>query len=305
MSVRNRRLTRKDHLAKKLLSGFLGVLFALALSPDLGVAAPFSSASTVLGQTGTVTVSSPDVLPPSQVRVGLIAHLASGSAGNSVDLLLGDDVTIDTVTMLRGMLTVGLPGEVEVAVTAPYTNVETDDVSSDGLGDTGLSVKRRLWDQSGWRPAAAVSASWIAETNRHSELSSVSTNGYRATMSGELGLVSRERPWWVVAELGGFWRDPGRPESDSSLLYGLAIVLPLIRAGLLEDDGELQFIAEGSGTSARQSVAHEPDDSLSFVPGFRYLADSWGVTISGVFTTYERTEKENGTGGLLDVHVVF
>jgi hypothetical protein len=231
--------------------------------------------------------------------------LASGSAGNSVDQLLGDDVSIDTVTMVRGTLTIGLPGKVEVAVTAPYTNVESDDVSRDGLGDTALSAKHRLWDQSGWLPAAAVSASWIAETSRHPELRSVTTNGYRATMSGELGLVAGERPWWVVAELGGFWRDPGRPESDSSLLYGLAIVVPLIRAGLLEDDGELQFIAEGSGTSARRSVTHEPDDSQSFVPGFRYLAESWGVTISGVFTTYERTGKENGTGGLLDVHIVF
>jgi hypothetical protein len=89
------------------------------------------------------------------------------------------------------------------------------------------------------------------------------------------------------------------------LLYGVAIVVPLVRAGLLEDDGEFQFIAEGSGTSARRSTKHEPDDSLSLVPGFRFLADSWGVTISGVFTTYERTGKEDGAGGLLDVHVVF
>jgi hypothetical protein len=207
--------------------------------------------------------------------------------------------------MVRGTLTIGLPGKVEVAVTAPYTNVESDDVSRDGLGDTALSAKHRLWDQSGWLPAAAVSASWIAETSRHPELRSVTTNGYRATMSGELGLVAGERPWWVVAELGGFWRDPGRPEADSSLLYGLAIVVPLVRAGLLEDDGELQFIAEASGTSARRSITHEPDDSLSMVPSFRYLADSWGMTISGVFTTYERTEKEDGTGGLLNVHVVF
>ncbi|MFZ5876362.1 MAG: hypothetical protein ACOYXU_08130 [Nitrospirota bacterium] len=222
-----------------------------------------------------------------------------------MDMLLGEDVASETVTMLRGALTLGLPGKVELAVTVPYAKVEADDVSKDGPGDTALSAKRRLWDQNGWRPAAAVSATWIAETARSSELSSVSTSGYRAAMSGELGLVSRERPWWVVAELGGFWRDPGRPESDSSLIYGVAIVVPVTRVGLLEDDGELQFVAEASGTSARRSAAHEPDDAVSFVPGFRYLADSWGLTASGVLTTYERTGKENGTGGLLGAHFVF
>jgi hypothetical protein len=280
-------------------------LLALAVTPQLGAAAPVAQASTVFGQTGTATVNSADVLPPGQSRVGLIAHRASGSAGNRVDLLLGDDVAIDTVTILRGALTLGLPGNIEVAVTAPYANVETDEVSTDRPGDATLSAKRRLWDQRGWRPAAAVSASWIGETSRHVAVSSVTTNGYLVTMAGELGLVSGERTWSVLAEMGGFWRDPGRFESDSSLVYGVAVVIPLARAGLLEDIGEFQFIAETSGTSARQSLSHESDDALSFIPGFRYLADSWGVTANGVFTSYERTGKKDGAGGLLEVYVAF
>lgn len=286
-------------------SALIAASLALAVTPRLGDAAPFASASTVSGQTGTATVNSAEVLPSGRVRVGLITHRASGSVGNRVDLLLGPDAASDTVTVLRGALTMGLPGRIEVAVTAPYTNVETDAVSTDGPGDATFSAKERLWDQRGWRPAAALSASWIAETARRIELGSVTTNGYLVTMAGDLSLLSGERAWSVLAELGGFWRDPGRPESDSSLVYGVAIVVPLARTGLLEDTGEFQFIAEASGTSARRSVAHEPDDALSLVPGLRYLSDSWGVTTSGVFTRYERTGKTNGAGGLLEFHVAF
>jgi hypothetical protein len=286
-------------------SAFIAVSLALAVTPRLGAAAPVAPAATVFGQTGTATVNSADVLPSGRSRVGLITHRASGGAGNRVDLLLGDAVTSDTVTVLRGALTLGLPGNIEVAITAPYANVETDDVSMDGPGDATLSAKQRLWDQRGWRPAAAVSASWIAETSRHVELGSVTTNGYLATMAGELNLVSGEHTWSVLTELGGFWRDPGHPESDSSLVYGVAIVIPLAQAGLLEDTGEFQFIAEASGTSARRSLSREPDDALSFVPGFRYLANSWGVSANGVFTSYERTGKKDGAGGLLEVYVLF
>jgi hypothetical protein len=293
------------HVGRFLFALLLAVSLHDATTSTDAAASPIAPAATVLGQTGSATVNSADVLPPGRSRVGLIAYRGSGSVGNRVDLLLGDEVNSDTATILRGALALGLPGNIEVAVTAPYANVETDDVSTDGLGDATLSAKRRLWVQRGWRPAAAVSASWIAETSSHFEVSSVTTNGYLATMAGELGLVSGERTWSVLAELGGFWRDPGRPESDSSLVYGVAIVVPLARAGLLEDTGEFQFFAEASGTSARLSVSHEPDDALSFVPGFRFLADSWGVAASGVFTSYERTGKKDSAGGLLEAHVAF
>ncbi|MFZ5861975.1 MAG: hypothetical protein ACOYXR_03890 [Nitrospirota bacterium] len=281
------------------------LLLAIAATPRPGTAGPFAPAPTVLGYTGAITVNSPEVLAPGQGRVGLMAYGASGSVGNRVDILLGEDPAADALTQIRWAVAVGLPARIEAAVTAPYVNVQANDVSTDGVGDTTLSVKHRVWNQRGWRPALAASATWVGETADKLEIGSVSTNGYLATLSGELDLASGEHRWSVVTELGGFWRDPGRPESDSALVYGVAVVVPLGRAGLLEDAGELQLIAEASGTSARRSAAHEPDDALSFVPGIRFLADSWGVTAGVVVTNFERTGKESGAGGLVDVYVTF
>jgi hypothetical protein len=259
----------------------------------------------VLGHTGIVAVNSTDVLAPGEVRAGIAALLATGSGGNRVDLLLDDAANRDHGMTVRAALAWGLPRGIETAVTVPYSNNKTNNVSTDGLGDATVSAKLRLWNQRGWRPASAVSASWIAETSREPGVSSVTTNGYLATMATQLNLITGEWAWTIIAELGGFWRDPGRPESDSSLVYGVAGVVPLARTGLLEDTGEMQFIAEVNGSSARRSLAHEPDDAVSFAPGFRYLAQSWGVTVTGVYTSYERPTRDAGAGGLVAFHAVF
>jgi hypothetical protein len=259
----------------------------------------------VLGHTGVVALNSTDVLAPGAIRAGIGAIFATGNGGNRVDLLLDDDASRDRGMTARASLAVGIPGAIEAALTVPYSNNETGNVSTDGLGDVTVSAKLRLWAQRGWRPATAVSVSWIPETARKPEVRSVTTNGYLATMSTQLGLITGDWTWTILGELGGFWRDPGRAESDASFIYGLAGVVPLTRTGLVEDTGELQLIAEVNGSSARRSLAHEPDDAVSFAPGFRYLAPSWGVTVTGVFTSYERPTKNAGSGGMMTFHAVF
>lgn len=265
----------------------------------------FAPAPSVLGQTGVVAVNSAEVLFPWQARVGITTSMAAGSGGNRFDLLLTDTASRDKVLALRGSLALGLPRHVEAAVTVPYIHTEIGDEATDGLGSMTVSIKRRIRDQSGWMPATAVSASWTADTGRQVATSSVSTNGYLATVSTQYAVGHREWASTIVAELGGFWRDLGRPESDSSLVYGVAGIVPLARTGLLEDMGEYQFLAEVNGTSTRENVTQEPDDVLAVAAGCRYLAETWGVTAVGILTLYEGEAKKRSAGGLVEWHVVF
>lgn len=287
-----------------LTLGFL----ASAGAHRVAAAAPnplFASAPAVLGQTGVVSITSADVLSRWQTRVGITTSLASGSGGNRFDLLLTDIASLDKVLAFRGSLALGLPGNVEAAVTVPYLRVEHGDEITDGIGSATVSAKLRVRDQSRWIPAAAVSASWIADTGDHVAVSSVSTNGYVATVSAQLAVGDSEWAPTIVVELGGFWRDLGRPESDSSLLYGVAGVVPFARTGLLGDTGEYQLIAEVAGTATRRSVTQEPDDTSSLALGIRYLAEGWGVTATGLLGKYELDGKKNSSGGLLEWHVTF
>jgi hypothetical protein len=293
--------------ARVLPLALFAVSVTMAATPGIGAAAPppFAPAFTVLGHTGVVTVTSTDVLAPGQLRAGISALAATGSGGNRVDLLLNDDPNRDLGTTVRAAIALGLPGRIEAAVTVPYSNIETNNVSTDGLGDTTVSAKLHMSDQLNWRPATAVSATWIAETARGTGVSSVTTNGYLATVSTQLGLISGDWTWTIMAEVGGFWRDPGRSESDSSLVYGVAGVIPLLQTGLLEDSGELQLLAEVNGTSARTNVDHDADDVVSFAPGLRYLTERWGITATGVFSAYEQGDKASGSGGSVALHVAF
>ncbi len=281
---------------------------AAAGHPSVAAAAPdllFAPAPSVFGQTGVVSVNSAEVLSPWKARVGIMASLATGSGGNRFDLLLTDQASRDKVLALRGSLALGLPRNVEAAVTVPYAHVEIGDQDTDSIGSMTVSTKLRVRDQSGWMPATAVSASWIADTGRQVATSSVSTNEYLVTVSTQVAVGDPEWASTIVAELGGFWRDPGRPEADSSLVYGVAGVVPLGRTGLLEDTGEYQFLAEVNGTSTRQDVTQEPDDTLSVATGFRYLGESGGVTAVGILSRYEGDAKKRSAGGLVEWHVVF
>ena len=284
-------------------------LTASGINPGVAAAASnfvFAPAPAVLGQTGVVSISSADVLSPWQARVGIQTLLATGSGGKRFDLLLTDPASLDKVLAFRGSLALGLPRNVEAAVTVPHASVELGSESTRGLGSMTVSTKLRLRDQSGWIPATAISASWIADTGRrYTATSSISTNGYLATVSTQVAVGDPEWASTIVAELGGFWRDLGRPEADSSLVYGIAGIVPLARTGLLEDTGEYQFIAEVTGTSSRRDVSQQPDDAVSFAPGFRYLAEAWGMTATGLITSYERDAKKRSTGGVVEWHVVF
>jgi len=264
----------------------------------------FVSGSTVLGQTGAVTVNATDVLAPWKSRLGISTSLAAGSAGNRFDLLLTDAASLDQVFTLRGALALGLPGGLEAAITLPYVKGESDQSSTQGVGSLTMSAKWSVMDQSGWIPGVALSTSWITDTGREIGTSSVTTNGYLASVSAQLGLASGDWAWTILAEAGGFWRDPGRTESNSSLEYGVAGIVPLGRTGFSEETGEFQFVAEINGTSARQDVTGQPDDATSFAPGLRYMTKRWGASATGTFTTYEQGAKKSSAGALVEFHIV-
>ncbi len=289
----------------------LGVTSALtpsgAAAASDPTAAVFAPAPSVFGQTGVVVLNSAEVLSPGQARVGIMASLAAGSGGNRFDLLLTDITSRDKAATLRGSLALGFPQHVEAAVTVPYAHVERGDEVTDGIGSMTVSTKLRVRDQSGWLPATAVSASWIADTGRGRQVAtnSISTNGYLVTVSTQVAVGDSEWASTIVAELGGFWRDLNRPEADSSLVYGLAGIVPLARTGLLEDTGEYQFLAEVNGTSTRQDVTQEPDDTFSVATGFRYLGEAGGMTAVGIVSLYEGDAKKRSAGGLVEWHVVF
>ena len=282
-----------------LVSGSLSPRISFANSDQ------FVSGYTVLGQTGAVTVNSTNVLSPWQSRLGISTLLASGSGGNRFDLLLTDPASQNQVFDLRGGLALGLPGRLEAAVTIPYLKVDSDQASTAGLGNLTVSAKWNVRDQADWVPGIALSASWIDATSHELGTSSVTTNGYLASVATQLALVSGDWAWTMMAEVGGFWRDPGRPESSSSLEYGVAGIVPLSRTGFTEETGEIQLIAEINGTFARRDVTGRPDDATSFAPGLRYVTRAWGATATGTVTTYEQGAKDSSAGALVEFHVVF
>ncbi len=277
-----------------------------SMEPGVGSAAELDSAPpTVLGHSGVVLVSNADVLSPWKTRVGVSGLLLNGSSGNRLDLLASSQPD-PRVLNVRGFLALGFPARIEAAVTVPYVNVRVDGDSTEGVGDMVLSAKWKAAEQRGWIPATALSASWITETASKPALSSVSTNGYLATISSQLSLVnSADWSWSIVGEVGGFWRDPGRPEAGSALVYGGAVIVPLVEPDVYAETGELQLVAEVAGTNALEDQARQPDDSLSLVGGFRYLTEHWGISATGVSTTYEAESKKSSVGGLLSVSATF
>jgi hypothetical protein len=283
------------------------VLVASALPPEGTLAASeFAPAPSVLGQTGTFTLNSPELLEPWRTRASVAASVASGNGGNRFDLLASDPGADATVFGVRASLALGLPHDMELAVTIPYLQLDVNDVSTDGAGDLTVSGKLQLRDQDGWMPAAAIVAAWVTETARESAIASVTTEGYLATVSAQLTFVAgRDFVWTMLAEAGGFWRDPGRPESDSSLVYGVAGIVPLLSTGMYLATGELQWLLEISGTESRGDLAGRPDDSLSWASGFRYLRPSGGLTVAGVYTAYQAPQKDQSLGALATVHVAF
>lgn len=276
------------------------------MNPGVGSAAePGSAPPTVLGHSGVVLVSNADVLSPWKTRFGVSGLLVNGSSGNRLDLLASSQPD-PRVLNVRGFLALGFPARIEAAVTVPYVNVRVDGDSTEDVGDLVLSAKWKAAEQRGWIPATALSVSWITETASEPALSSVSTNGYRATVSSQLSLVnSADWSWSMVGEVGGFWRDPGRPEAGSALVYGVAVIVPFVETGLYDKTGELQLVAEVAGTNALKDQARQSDDSLSLVGGLRYLTEPWGLTVTGVSTTYEAESKRNSVGGLLSLSMIF
>jgi hypothetical protein len=207
---------------------------------------------------------------------------------------------------VRGFLALGFPARIEAALTVPYVNVRINGDSTEGVGDLVLSAKWKAAEQRGWIPATALSVSWITEAASKPLLGTVSTNGYLATVSSQLTLVNlADRSWSMAGEVGGFWRDPGRPEAGSALVYGVGVIVPLVETGLYAETGELQLVAEVAGTSALEDQARQPGDSLSWVGGLRYLTEQWGLTATGLMTTYEADSKKNNIGGLLSLAVTF
>jgi hypothetical protein len=277
-----------------------------SIDPGVGSAAESGNAPpTVLGHSGGVLVSNADVLSPWKTRFGMSGLYSSGGSGNRLDLLASSQPD-SRVLNVRGFLAMGFPAGIEAAVTVPYVNVRVDGDSTEGSGDLVLSAKWKAAEQRGWIPATALSISWITETASEPMLSTVSTNGYLATVSSQLTLVNAaDRPWSMVGEVGGFWRDPGRPEAGSALVYGVGVIVPLVATGLYAETGELQVVAEVAGTNALEDQATQPDDSLSLVWGFRYLTEHWGITATGVSTTYEAESKKNGIGGLVGLSATF
>ena len=285
---------------------FIVTFASWPLDPGVGSAAePGSAPPTVLGHSGVVLVSNADVLSPWKARVGVSGLLLSGSSGNRLDLLASSQPD-PRVLNVRGVLALGLPARIEAAVIVPYVNVRVDGDSTEDVGDLVLSAKWKAAEQRGWIPAMALSVSWITETASKPVLSSVSTNGYLATVSSQLSLVnSADWSWTMVGEVGGFWRDPGRPEAGSALVYGVAVIVPLVETDLYAETGELQLVAEVAGTNALEDQARQPDDSLSLVGGLRYLTEPWGLTVTAVSTTYEAESKKNSVGGLVSVSMTF
>ncbi len=301
-------VSTRRHRGAYTVTAVLGLVLAGATLPTERVFAESSFAlpPTVLGQTGTLTISSPDLLDPWKVRAAVGAAIATGSTGNRFDGLLVDAGAEATSRLVRGALALGLPYHLEIAVTVPYLRLDVNDVSTDGPGDVTVSGKLRLRDQKEWAPAAAASVSWITETSRQSALTSVTTNGYLGTLSVQLALiVPPDWQWTVVAEAGGFWRDPGRPESDSSLVYGLAGYVPIGVTGFYISTGELQWLVEYSGTGFRNDLTGQSNDAMSWASGLRYLREHMGISVAGVYTAYRAPGTDSSLGATVTWYVAF
>jgi hypothetical protein len=303
------------------------LVIALAVACRVGLDGSASAAetcrctATTWGLSGGVLVDSTDVLPAGVVRFGVSALTTRGGSGNRLDGLdePGDDQITATVT--RGNVAVGLRGDTELAITAPYVHLTPEGASgTGGRGDIALSFKQRMWEGASQWPSAAFSASYVGATAaRDRPVRTVTHDAYRTSL-----VLQSERPVHarfvdtvaVTADVGGLFKDPLRVEHDEILLFGLGVSLrlPERMGGLFDRDtglfgrdatGRYVFAVEAVGTRFRGDRAPTYDDSISVIAALRYTASHWGLMVSGHSTTYSRDTKQHATGGSILGSVAF